>query len=408
MRRIARRTLTALALMAAASPAMADPLYTATDLGRVYAYGLNDAGQVVGGGLQAADGAPAGPYPGGFLYDSYGPNAGTMYAFTNYLPDAINASGQMFGSTTIDRAGWFSYGTASGQVTPLYSGPAAPLYNGTITASGQVFVDPQDPTTYQIHTSVYNPDGSHIDIGTPPGQSQFMGSAINDRGQVAGFSGSFADAQLYLYSGGAFQSLGLPAGETSIIPKAINDAGQIVAQSNTSNLAVNHSYLYSDGTIQTLPGLGGSVTNVMGITNTGVIYGNATTADGSDHEFLYSNGQMLDLTKMLHSLGGSISQYSYYSIGGINANGQILVYASNSGSYPHSFLLTPDGLPLPASPTSVVPVTTTTGSSTTPPEPPPSDPGPSTPTPEPTTLAVFVLAAIGYGVRRVTSPSARS
>jgi hypothetical protein len=70
----------ALALLAASvgsqTTAIGAPIYSVTDIGHLYGTALNNVGQVVGNGLGSAYGAP--PGGGGFLYDGYGPNAGTV------------------------------------------------------------------------------------------------------------------------------------------------------------------------------------------------------------------------------------------------------------------------------------------------------------------------------------------
>jgi hypothetical protein len=380
MDRISLCTLTALALIATASPALADPIYVATDLGAVDAYGLNDAGQVVGVAQPTSVNSP------GFLYDSYGPNAGTMYTYADLTPTAINASGQMFGDTGYYHlfGEVYAEGTPTGQVTPLVEGYGYPGASNVITPSGQTLIELQDPKTYQSNTFIYNTDGTRIAIGSPSNQSGFTGTSMNSWGQAIGYTGSSSAAQPYVYTGGSFHSLAMPSGEVSIIPRAINDAGQVLAMSNSGN--GNHSYLYnSDGTVQAIPTLGGVPTIASGLTNTGVVYGYRVAPGDNSHAFFYANGQMLDLTNMLHSLGGSISQYDSYSVKGINDKGQILIYAG-SGVSTHSFLLTPDGQPLPASPGSVVAV--------------PETMGPFATAPEPPALALFFLVVVVCGAKR--------
>jgi probable HAF family extracellular repeat protein len=393
MRQIALCTWMALALLTAASPALADPLYNVTDLGNVSGYGLNDAGQVVGA-TPWGYGTAAGPDPGGFLYDSYGPNAGTMYEFNNYSPIAISASSQMLGTTVVagDLNAVNAYGNASGVLTPIVEGAAEPGASHVVTPTGQVLIPQEDMTTYQTQSYVYSPDGSRIALGTPPNQAGFTGTAINDWGQVVGFSSPSSGYQAYLYSGGMFHSLGALPGVTDTMPMAINDAGQVVGFADSPKTGLSESFLYSNGTMQVIPSLGGTVTNAYGISNTGVVYGDASTAgQGNFHAFLYANGQMIDLTNMLHSLGGAISQYDSYYIEGINDKGQILVLAQE-GISSHSFLLTPDGQPLPTTPSSVDVVSTTLG---------------PYPTPEPSTLSLFALVAAAWGARRGAGPIRR-
>jgi probable HAF family extracellular repeat protein len=393
MRRLTIPALTALGLMGLASTeAAADPMFHATDLGQLVATGFNSAGQIVGGGLDTAHGAPPGIGSGGFFYNAYGPNAGTLYAFTNFQPTAINASGLILGSTTINNMGVFSYGTADGQVTPIQNvAPVAGEVN-SINASGQTLVVESGPQSPGFSTSIYNPDGSHVNIGTPPGQSWFTGTGINDSGQVAGFTGAYdSTAQASLYSGGAFHSLGTLPGDAWSVAVGINNAGQVVGNSESFTQPVSHAFLYDGGTMKSLGTLGGSSSVATGISNTGEVYGYSTTADGSNHAFLYAGGQMIDLTKMLHSLTGPISQYAYYTIQGINDRNRMVVLAQNSSAGFHTFLLTPEGQPLPTAPQSVQVVPVTVG---------PYTPPAQVPAPEPSVLALFAMAVIAWGGRR--------
>jgi hypothetical protein len=105
---------------------------------------------------------------------------------------------------------------------------------------------------------------------------------------------------------------------------------------------------------------------------------------------------MLDLTNLLHSLAGPISPFTYYDVNGINDRGQLLVLASNTNEDFHSFLLTPDGQPVPTTPTSppiVVPVTVS-----------PYTPPPA-PVPEPSLLAFFVVIIAASACRQLLQRS---
>jgi probable HAF family extracellular repeat protein len=82
----------------------------------------------------------------------------------------------------------------------------------------------------------------------------------------------------------------------------INDAGQIVGNAYTAS-GQNHAFLYSDGNMTDLGTLGGAYSNAYGINDAGQIVGMAYTASGQNHAFLYSDGNMTDLG----TLGGANS-----------------------------------------------------------------------------------------------------
>lgn len=129
-----------LAMMAVLTKSVsADPIFNVTDLGGISGTGLNNDGQVVGQGFSTSPGGSPSTIGGGVLYDGYGPNAGTVFVFGyQFIPNAINNSGVMVGSTPINNTGVFSYGTAGGTVTPIES---SGQIQGPITglnAAGQV------------------------------------------------------------------------------------------------------------------------------------------------------------------------------------------------------------------------------------------------------------------------------
>jgi len=371
--------------LALETKANAAPIFNVTDVGPVYASGLNNAGQVVGNALGSASGAP--PMGGGFLYDGYGPNAGTIYAFANpFQPTGINDSGLMIGSAS-NGDGAFAYGTAGGTVTTIQNDNPYLGAVTTINNQGQVLLNEWGPVGLS-HTIIQKPDGSSVEIGHLPGQPQIYGTAINNSGQVAGYTGEYSiTSGAFLYSQGVLHSLGTLPGDTTSMAFALNSAGQVVGVSQGPS--GSHAFLYGNGTMQNLGTLGGSYSAAQGINASGEIYGQSSLADGTIHSFLYEAGKMLDLTNLLHSMPGSISQFTYYDVTGINDHGQLLVFAFNTNEDFHSFLLTPVGQPVPTTPTSSAVVVPVTVSPYTP---------PPAPVPEPSLLAFFgvvVAASVG-------------
>lgn len=81
-------------------------------------------------------------------------------------------------------------------------------------------------------------------------------------------------------------------------------------------------------TVTDLGTLGGARSSAVSINNAGHVVGNAETADGKTHAFLYAGGSMADLG----TLGGSNSHASRSSDGGIVGRAQVA-----DGTY-HSFL----------------------------------------------------------------------
>ena len=168
------------------------------------------------------------------------------------------------------------------------------------------------------------------DLGTLPGDEQSEASGINNRGQVVGTALKFVNGVLYghafLYSDGQMQDLGTLGGNYSK-GLAINNNGQVTGFSFTAN--TSHAFLYSNGAMMdlgTLPGGLGSAG--YGINDSGQVVGYSDhIAQGYWHGFLYSDGKMMDL-------GGIGSRNSVAN--GINASGQAVGYSmipSGAGLY---------------------------------------------------------------------------
>jgi probable HAF family extracellular repeat protein len=127
---------------------------------------------------------------------------------------------------------------------------------------------------------------------------------------------------------------------------AINVSGQVVGY-YTAN-GVDHAFLWTPaaangtkGSMIDLGTLGGAASAALGINTSGQVVGQADTAGGQHHAFLWQSGTgMMDLG----TLGGTGS-----SAAGINDAGQICGTANLSGdTYQHAFLWTKgatDGVP---------------------------------------------------------------
>jgi probable HAF family extracellular repeat protein len=92
------------------------------------------------------------------------------------------------------------------------------------------------------------------DLGTLGGTLS-NGVAINDSGQVTGYSSTADDEEFhaFLWNGTTMQDLGTLGG-TSSQGAAINASGQVTGQSSTANLE-NHAFLWDGTTLQKLDAL---------------------------------------------------------------------------------------------------------------------------------------------------------
>jgi probable HAF family extracellular repeat protein len=262
-----------------------------TDLGTLptgsssKAFGLNNNGQVVG---YAFNGSSAGGRTNhAFLWED-----GVM---TDLIPtpqwssaNAINDAGQVAGTYNLNRP----FIWEDGVLTDLggFGGSASFGYAEDINNAAQVvgssFVNNGSEGISQ-HAFLWE-DGVITDLGALPGLPDSRAHAINELGQVVGFSSSFDPEttdevfESFLYSDGVMIDLGVPG--SANIAHDINDSGQIVGW------ASGRAYIYNDGVVTDLntlipAGTGLTLYAATGINNAGQIVGYAFSG-GSTHAFL--------------------------------------------------------------------------------------------------------------------------
>jgi probable HAF family extracellular repeat protein len=303
--------------------------YTVTDLGTLggsssTATGINNKGQVVGGSYLAGNAAED-PfiYSGGVMTD-----LGTVSGFPFSGAAAINDAGQVVGNLwqaaddqfAVSHAFLYANGVMTDLGTMGYGASAA----GGINSSGQVVGWAGAPAV-KGHAFLYS-GGVMTELGVPSG-NYTNASGINDSGLVVGqATPPYPGAYLYSLSAGTMTSLG--NGDAI----AINAGGQIVGQINA------HAFLYSGGVTSDLGTLGGASSEAQGINTRGQVVGDAYTAGGADHAFLYTGtGGLMDLNDLLATNPG----WTLQSADGINDAGQIVGYGVSPSGQTHAFLLTP-------------------------------------------------------------------
>jgi probable HAF family extracellular repeat protein len=164
------------------------------------------------------------------------------------------------------------------------------------------------------------------DLGTLAGGTDSYASAINNRGQVVGYSTIAATGlnHAFLYERHEMFDLGTLPGGNNSEALAINDRGQIVGDATTSTLET-HAILYEEGRMHdlgTLPGGLYHFSYATGINSQGQIVGHSSTASGNLHSFLYEHGVMHDL--------GALPDEDVSAAAAINDRGQI-VGSSDTG-----------------------------------------------------------------------------
>jgi len=286
--------------------------YSITDLGMLAGttsskgVSINDLGQVAGTSSTR-----------GFIYSN-----GTMTDLgappVAFITSGMNTSGQIAGYAYVDNV----------LTSFLYNG-------GTLTTLGFVgqvnAINDKGQMTGQDKSNqnamIYS-NGVMTYLGTLGGASS-LGYAINNSGQVAGYSlTSSGQAQAFLYSNGAMTGIGTLGG-TNSYAYAINESGQVTGTAGI-NGDIAHAFIYSNGKMTDL-GLGCG----YGINNAGQVVGMS-----ANHATLYSNDTMIDLNTLLPANSGWTLNYAK----DINNLGQITGYGKINGQT-HAYIMTPTPIP---------------------------------------------------------------
>lgn len=289
-------------------PAWAVVQYTVTDLGTfggtTGANGVNNSGQVAGYSAVAFS-PPNLPVYHAFLYSN-----GTMtdLEIASYAW-GINDAGQVVGSAN---GGAFVYN--NGQVT-LLGGESSNA--SAINNKGQIVGWSYNDTAVNTHAVIFH-DGTLTDLGTLDGIDSYARD-INSSGEIVGASSMSGILHPFLYKDNKMVDLGTLGGSSQAF--AINDAGDIVGYSDTNN--GTHGFLYRGGIMSDLGTLGGSLSNANDINNGGQIVGVSYTVTADSHAFIIANRVMNDLNDLIAGDSGWVlsSAESINDLGQIVGNG---------------------------------------------------------------------------------------
>src|SRR5215203_3896868 len=127
---------------------------------------------------------------------------------------------------------------------------------------------------------------------------------------------------------------------------AINDSGQVVGYSYLAGDQNYHAFLYKDGKMTDLRTLGGTSSVAKGINKSGQVVGWSDNSSGERHAFLYdSTNGMKDLNSLIPADSG----WTIHEARAINNYGQIAATGYKEGVGQHALLLSPtNGSPPPA------------------------------------------------------------
>ncbi|MGZ8269727.1 MAG: DUF3466 family protein [Methylophilus sp.] len=179
--------------------------------------------------------------------------------------------------------------------------------------------------SFQVNAASYN----FIDLGTSGTGNQSGASAINNSGQIVGWSSindysySYLNNRATLWSGATITDLGALGDESKYNPLSysmandINDSGQIVGQSYSSGGSQSHATLWNGSTITDLGTLGGNFSYAYAINNSGQIVGTSEVVanTGDKNATLWDSNGITNLSSLDNSLNEAFA---------INNSGQII------------------------------------------------------------------------------------
>jgi probable HAF family extracellular repeat protein len=288
------KTLCSLLLFVAT--AVCDPIYTITSLGGLgggasTGYAVNNSGTVAGWGLNSS-GAQQ-----GFVSATGGLTALPLGSGTESYAYGINDAGTVVGNTYI---GGQSYATVwSGTGTTVLG---ANTYAMAINNSGEVA-----GSNGQAFVLV---DGQVQSLATLSGIQWSSAYGINDSGEVVG-AGELANGTFrgLIWSPDGTVVLVGTLGGTSSEATDVNDSGEVVGFASLAD-GYQNAFSQTDGTMTDLGTLGGS-SYAYGINASGEIVGYSYLTDGDQNAFLYTDGTMLNLNSLLPANSGWVLEEAF-------------------------------------------------------------------------------------------------
>lgn len=218
-----------------------------------------------------------------------------------------------------------------------------------VSQNGQV--DPSFPGFPENHAVLWK-HGNILDLGTlPEGGYESFASAVNSRGEVAGWAlNTVADpnsmacpgfcptqTRAFLWDGHEMQDLGTLGGPDAMA-LLINERGQVVGDSYTSSNPSDYCannigfplttgvFLWENDNIRDLGNLGGTCAVAFALNNRGQVIGVSTLAgDQAQHPFLSDGGTMKDLGTFGGNVGSALA---------ISDTGKIVGWATYPGGSP--------------------------------------------------------------------------
>ncbi|MCW3052638.1 MAG: repeat protein [Chthonomonadales bacterium] len=297
-------------------------------------WAANSNGQVTG--ISDID-FPALSPPHAFLYDSTGMHdLGTLAGGNYSFGQVINEHGVVGGFSTNGTTG------APSEFHAVYWDSAGIHDLGNYGSyAGVVGINDNNQMLIVAGTSGYLHDatGDHL-LQTNSGDT-ISPYALGAGGQVGGYingvdsnGDSYQHAALYDNTGG--HDLGLLTGGSYSAGYGVSDNGMVIGDADVAN-GSTHAFLGNKNGLVDLGVLAGDYSSAYAINSLGQVVGLSDDGAGSTLGFLYDQGQMYDLNALTSNLNGDTFDFANF----INDNGYIVGTGHDANGNQHVFALAP-------------------------------------------------------------------
>jgi probable HAF family extracellular repeat protein len=236
--------------------------------------GVNDAGDVVGGGR-------TGGGLKGFVIRGAGPDVVAGLAGGDYgIALGINDLGEIVGAANTGTA-MRAFRSTAGSSIDLGTLPGDTASQAfAINRSGQAVGLSSGPTG--IRAVIWERDDTIRALPPVPGSSSTRALAINDAGDAAGIAMTAAGPRAVAWAGTAAKDLGTLPGHRSSEAVSINNRGEIVGSSEDPNSNRRAVFWAPGASARDLGSLSpGSFTRALGINDGGEVVGSSETSAGA-------------------------------------------------------------------------------------------------------------------------------